>query len=278
METQQVIESTVMSRFDRVRSFNPALSSLSPAASIFNTARDLVSTSPKYAETNDLGVVEAFNSLGWGMVKYKEQKRQKRNEHRVGTQKYMAIYENSKHLTRTNEGTAQLIQIGSSDGTKPLLIRGGFYRFACSNGLIVGNNAFEPIKVIHRGQEKADKLISFLNQSTDTLVAVFDKIEEYMDIQLTEDQAMYFAKLAIQKRFGDKTTVDPKNVLNVRREADRGRSLWTTLNVVQENLVNPEFNVTTENNKQRKARKISGIDTSLKVNTALWDIAEIFVN
>lgn len=70
-----------------------------------------------------------------------------------------------------------------------------------------------------------------------------------------------------------------EQILQVNRPSDNLSTLWNTFNVVQENLIRtPEgVEVITDKNKVRKARAITNIDATLKVNQGLWTLAEIFM-
>jgi len=55
---------------------------------------------------------------------------------------------------------------------------------------------------------------------------------------------------------------------------DVSQNLWPTFNVVQENLVRGGLRGTNPNNKRVTTRAVKGIDTNVKLNQALWILAE----
>jgi hypothetical protein len=84
-------------------------------------------------------------------------------------------------------------------------------------------------------------------------------------------------------RFGDKdgvvhTPIQPVQMLIPRRTADTGHDLWSTFNVVQENAVRGGLSGMrqTDDGRWRRAttREITGIDQDIKLNKALWVLAE----
>ncbi len=63
---------------------------------------------------------------------------------------------------------------------------------------------------------------------------------------------------------------------NPRRVLDRGQDLWTTFNVVQENVIRGGIRGRTEKGKMTRTREVTGIDGDIKLNQVLWKMAEEF--
>lgn len=252
-------------------------------ASIFNTKRDEYKTTTKYTETDDIGVIQQLNSKGWFVRSYNELKPHKSS--RQGFQKYCAMYFNPELDQTTGSTGARLLQIGSHDGSTPLTFRAGLFEFACSNGLIVGESLFEPLKFKHLGS--LEGLGDILNQFLGTVPNIFGKVNSMKRHELSDPQVVEFARLAIPLRYDtEKYTVDPQDVLNVRRTPDNGNKLWQVYNRVQENLTYPLHRVQaslvdSETQelvvKSRKPKALRNIDTNVRMNTQLWDLAESFL-
>jgi hypothetical protein len=68
-------------------------------------------------------------------------------------------------------------------------------------------------------------------------------------------------------------------LLNPRRFGDGARDLWTTLNTVQENVIcggqRDYSRRRPDGSRMPKSRAIKGIDEDLKLNKALWHMAEV---
>lgn len=62
--------------------------------------------------------------------------------------------------------------------------------------------------------------------------------------------------------------------LEVRRSADGGADLWSTFNWVQEALVSGGLRGRSANGQRMRTRPVQGIDAKLKLNRALWMLAE----
>jgi hypothetical protein len=66
-------------------------------------------------------------------------------------------------------------------------------------------------------------------------------------------------------------------MLRPRRFADTSPDLYTTLNVVQENAIRGGLRGVSRQNGRRRAvttRAVTGIDQDVKLNRALWTLAE----
>jgi hypothetical protein len=75
-----------------------------------------------------------------------------------------------------------------------------------------------------------------------------------------------------------KAPISPSTLLNPRCFGDGAKDLWTTLNTVQENATRSGqrdySRRRTDGTRMPKSRAIKGIDEDLKLNKALWQMAE----
>jgi hypothetical protein len=70
--------------------------------------------------------------------------------------------------------------------------------------------------------------------------------------------------------------VDAETLLKSRRTEDEGTDLWTTMNRVQENLVQgglSDFH-RERRGRLRSVRALRGIDSKVSLNKGLWGLAE----
>ncbi|MGG6549144.1 UNVERIFIED_CONTAM: DUF945 domain-containing protein, partial [Prevotella sp. 15_C9] len=63
-------------------------------------------------------------------------------------------------------------------------------------------------------------------------------------------------------------------LLRPRRFDDRESDLWSTFNRVQENLVKGGLDGRTANGRRQRTRPVQGIDQNVRLNRALWLLAE----
>jgi hypothetical protein len=94
-------------------------------------------------------------------------------------------------------------------------------------------------------------------------------------VELTDKQRFNFAVEALALRMN--TDRQPEqyeimDILNPKRKADEGNSLWHTYNVLQENMIKGGFQL---NNRQ--ARAINNPIEDFNLNQGLWQLADTYV-
>jgi hypothetical protein len=252
--------------------------SLPLTASILNNSRDPYKTTVKYKENDDLAILQGLNERDWFVQSYKQVKNHSKYADRAPYKPFIATYVNKNLPAIDGEGNLTLIHRNAKDGTKMLELLAGFYRLVCSNGLIIGYDLFEPIRVKHIG-DVPKQLDDVVTKLLDVMPGVYTTIKNMKEVVLTRDQQVEFAQKAIETRFdGQKYVVDPQDVLSVRREADNKSDLWTVFNRCQENLIKAEnLIMTTKDSKKRKAKAITNIDLTFKINTGLWGQAAAYL-
>lgn len=192
----------------------------------------------------------------------------------------------AKHLLRLRKPDAvdrkeapEVIIINSHDGSCSYQVLLGLFRFACANGLIVGET-FQSIRVLHKGdilQNVIDATYSVV-RDFDTLG---DTVEKLKSVELTPRDQIEFAHGAIPLRFDEKTPLTARQVLTTRRSADEGADVWSVFNRVQENLTRGGLTGHNPDNAKRpyaRTRQVKGIDQTLKLNRGLWQLADDFAN
>jgi hypothetical protein len=106
---------------------------------------------------------------------------------------------------------------------------------------------------------------------------------DWSAINLVPDHRQALAEAAHVLRFADAegevtTPVQPRQLLEVRRADDRGTDLWTTFNVVQENVIRGGLHARGRdaNNRPRRVttRAVNGIDQDVRLNKALFVLAD----
>ena len=115
-------------------------------------------------------------------------------------------------------------------------------------------------------------------ESTEKTHELMNKMKE---TEIGENKAVEFAKKALTTRFSEKEmkriTIDIKDILKPVRKEDAGKDLWSIFNVVQEKVIDGDFNYTV-GSKIRKARKIKNFKQDQKVNKELFALALEYVN
>lgn len=188
--------------------------------------------------------------------------------------------EHTKHmlrLRRTSQMTGQqvpeIILLNSHDGSSSYQMLPGLFRAICTNGLVCGQS-FGEIRVPHRGD-----VISKVIEGAYEVLGVFDRVEEKRDAMqsliLPPPAQLALANAALTYRFGEAhQPVTTTQVLTPRRYEDRQNDLWTTYQRIQESLVKGGLSGRTAQGKRTHTRAINGIDGDVKLNRALWVMAE----
>lgn len=184
-----------------------------------------------------------------------------------------------KHLVRLSHPKLQLgeerldaLIRNSHDGSSRFEFMLGAWRFICSNGIIVGAS-YASVSIQHtRAFEAVQERASQLIEHAPEVAAVFDA---WKAKQLSKDEELALARAAASIRWPDleegKWPVDPRSLLMVRRDEDRGGDLWHTFNRLQEAIM--VGGVETLQNARRTTRRIGSIDETLRINQGLWRAA-----
>ena len=190
----------------------------------------------------------------------------------------------TKHMIRmrhtdeiNGEEANEIILLNSHDGTSSYQMLAGAYRFVCQNGMVAGDTVRD-IRVPHKG----NIVQNVINGAFDVLDG-FDLIREQKDgmkaLTLGRDEQHAFARSALALRYDptDAETPAPiteSSLLAPRRFEDRRDDLWTVFQRVQENLTKGGLHGRSRSGRSMSTRPITGIDQNVKLNRALWMLAD----
>lgn len=188
--------------------------------------------------------------------------------------------EHTKHLLRLRRAgqikgqhVPEIIILNSHDGASSFQLLPGIFRSVCTNSLICGQS-FGEIKVPHRGD-----IVGKVIEGAYEVLGIFDRVEEKREamqsLLLPPPAQQAFAKAALNYRFGEEhLPVTTTQILTPRRYEDRSDDLWTTYQRIQESLIKGGLPGRTTQGKRTHTRAINGIDGDVKLNRALWVMAE----
>ncbi|EBK1959677.1 DUF945 domain-containing protein [Salmonella enterica] len=186
----------------------------------------------------------------------------------------------TKHMLRlrragqiTGQQVPEIIILNSHSGESSFQLLPGMWRQVCANGLVCGQS-FGEIRVPHRG-DIAGKVI----EGAYEVLGVFDRVEEKREamqsLLLPPPAQQALAKAALTYRFGEEhQPVAATQILTPRRYEDRKDDLWSVFNQIQENLSKGGLAGRTAQGKRTHTRAVNGIDGDVKLNRALWVMAE----
>lgn len=188
--------------------------------------------------------------------------------------------EHTKHMLRLRRSgqilqkeVQEIVLLNSHDGSSSYQMIPGWFRQIYSNGLVCGQS-FGEVRVPHKG-DVAEKVI----EGAYEVLGIFDRIEERREgmqaLTLPPAHQHALAHTALTYRYGEEHhPVTETQILMPRRWEDKKDDLWTTFQRVQENLIKGGLNGCNTQGKQARTRAINGIDGDIKLNRALWVMAE----
>ena len=188
--------------------------------------------------------------------------------------------EHTKHMLRlrragqiTGRQVPEIILLNSHDGSSSYQMLPGLFRQVCQNGLICGQS-FGEVRVPHKGNV-VEKVI----EGAYEVLGIFDRVEEKRDamqsLALPAPARQALANAALRYRFGEEhLPVTPSQLLTPRRNEDNSDDLWTVYQRVQENLIKGGLSGRTTQGRRAQTRAVKGIDSDVKLNRALWVMAE----
>jgi hypothetical protein len=156
---------------------------------------------------------------------------------------------------------------------KRAIMRAGFYRFICGNGLVVAVPGAVDVRfsVVHKDNAAFDFEVAF-EYAMMELGHATDQIETWSDVHLNFIQQQEFAAKAVLIRNHDdpfySKHFDAHEFLTRRRPEDQGNSLWTVFNVVQENIIKGGVQ-----GVARNTRPITQVAEVQRINEGLWQLA-----
>ena len=190
------------------------------------------------------------------------------------------VHDQSKHMLRlrragqlTEHQVPEIILLNSHDGSSSYQMLPGLFRGVCTNGLVCGQS-FGEVRVPHKGNV-VEKVI----EGAYEVLGVFDRVDEKRDamasLLLSPPAQHVLANAALKYRFGEQhQPVTVSQLLTSRRREDCSDDLWTVYQRVQENLMKGGLSGRTAQGKSSRTRAVTGIDGDVKLNRALWVMAE----
>ena len=199
-----------------------------------------------------------------------------KDETRIGHTKHLIRFRRTSQIQAPR--AEEICLINSSDASCGGQLLAAITERVCQNACIVGS-VVKDIRVRHTGNVVNDFIegsYSILN----SFETVRESIDDMLATQLNKDEQMVFARSAMALRY-DKVIdapISPMQLLKLRRREENTSSLYTTFQVVQENLVRAGL-IGTKADAQGKikhvrTRPINSITENTKINQALWQLAE----
>lgn len=190
--------------------------------------------------------------------------------------------EHTKHMVRLRHASQidsseanEIILLNSHDGSSSYQMLAGVFRFVCSNGMVCGDT-LNDIRIRHKGNV-VDNVIEGAFRVLDDFVQIGVQVDGMKSLTLNQGEQNAFAHAALALKYDTELVPAPvteSQVLRPKRTEDNRSDLWTTFNRVQENMIKGGLRGRNANGQTRVTREVKGIDQGIKLNRALWLLAE----
>ena len=245
------------------------------APSVF-TQKPSNEVSKHYTHIPTTKVINDMRTLGWDVIDVKEVKARKAKTR--GVQKHMVVFRNPDVVINGEDGDTvfpQILLTNSHDGKNSFTFTAGLFRLVCENGLVISTTQFEDVKMRHMGYTFED-LQTNIREMVEKLPLTVESMNKMKEIEMGEKSALDFAKRALETRFDEKQMnriqVDLNELLKPTRKEDNGMDVWSIFNVVQEKIIEGDFQYTA-GSKVRKARRVKNFIKDQKINKELFELA-----
>jgi hypothetical protein len=172
----------------------------------------------------------------------------------------------------------EIVLVNSHDGASAYKLNAGIFRLVCLNGLVVSTSDFGNISVRHSGSEDLpSRVIEASFEIINDMPKVMGQINAWKQIALPPPVQTALAEGAVEVL--DNNKINPADLLRSRRQADNPnpdgtRSLWTTFNAVQENVIKGGVPLPrTATGRRSSTKQIRDIGKDVRLNRALWNLA-----
>jgi hypothetical protein len=235
-----------------------------------NSPSERVSDRYQFVSTRD--ILNRVQQDGWTITNATAQNRSPYAQHRI-----TLVHQNDLSTINdsNSEGVPRIEMFNSHDRSKRLMFAIGFFRFVCSNGLIVASGPAETIRIKHRfSGDRLSEIMEQVSQISSRFPTIQNTINNFKSREMAEDEQVSFAQYAIKGRFNYRPAMPKRfqdmertveRLLSSRRDADSGNSIWQVYNRIQENLIN---------GMEGFSRPIRGYSDNVRVNQLLWKGAE----
>ncbi len=201
------------------------------------------------------------------------QTRVRRDDRRDFT-KHMIRLRHASQIDARGEAN-EIILLNSHDGTSSYQMLAGMFRFVCQNGLVCGDTVAD-VRVPHKGDVAAEVI-----EGAYEVLHGFERAQASREamraVTLDGGEAEVFARAALALKYDDPDKPAPiteRQVLAARRLDDNRADLWSVFNRTQENLIRGGLLGCGGNGRRQRTRPVQGIDQDLRLNRALWLLAD----
>ncbi|KTD70357.1 hypothetical protein Lsan_0039 [Legionella santicrucis] len=247
------------------------------APSIF-TQESAEHTSDKYQHISTINVIEGLMQEGF----YPTWAHQSncRMETKKAFTKHMIRFRHRDTKPSFTQLFPELVLVNSHNGLSSYRLNAGVFRLVCSNGLVAGHS-YDELRVRHQG-DIVGNIIEGTYKIIEDSQLMIESSHKMASVTLDQQEKQLFANAAHTLRFEDSEIggdiASSKLLAPRRREEANANDLFTVFNIVQENVIKGGVSGYSKDShgypKRFRTRQVTGIDQSIKLNKALWTLAE----
>lgn len=230
--------------------------------------------SEKYTLISSVDIInELRDKFNWYVTSV--QVSQVKDESRENKQVHLVRLRHFDDFLEEKESVPELIFFNSFDRSKAFSISLGLYRFCCCNRLILGET-FDSYKLRHIG-DLENNLEDIIAKVSNYKPKLEQKVKEYSNTMLSPQEMQTFARLAAPLKFAEHLEVDTKQLLVPQREEDmKDSSIYTVLNIIQENLIraNSVTGVNKETGRRFTSKEITSLKKDYEINVGVFNLAD----
>lgn len=248
--------------------------SISPA--VFSNYADK-NMSDRYVHIPTHRIVEQMQKEGFNMYSIQQSKPSRRN---IETAKHLIRFRHAS-INPFENGVGdeffEIILINSHNGSTAINFLTGLYRTVCCNGLVVSKMNVDVASYRH-SKISIDDIIDASYRVIENHNRVKAIKAEWQGVILSKHQQYELASDAIKIKYGDsKCPFKAEDFLTVRRAEDLKKDLWSTFNVIQENLIKGGLTTFNTRNRRITTRGVKNIGQNIKYNQDLWEAASKYL-
>lgn len=168
----------------------------------------------------------------------------------------------------------ELLLLNAHDGSGSYELSAGLFRVICLNGMVAGAGDLFRVAVRHSGApDLPARVLDASYRILGQLPNLLERVNRLREVNLPEDRRLRLARAAL-RLVPSSLRLDASELLTPRRPEDQRLDAWTTLNVIQENVMRGGVPGHTRSGSRRHTAPIADVATDARVNRALWDLAE----
>lgn len=251
--------------------------------------------SDKFKAIPTIDVLRGLSKEGFHPVSVQEQGYRAANPHRRPWTKHMLRlrrFDDAVERLIVGDTIAEVILKNANDGTSAYALMAGLFRIACLNGMVANIADLGELKVRHTLNDPNPRaIVDKVIEGSYRIVRHADDVLEaprlWSQMQLSSPESFALAAQAHYLTFADadgitRTPIKVEQLLMRRRPSDSGTDLWTTFNVIQENVLKGGLVAEKVTHTERwgtvhtrtRTHAIGAIDRSTKLNKDLFTLAQ----